>query len=122
MINLKALFLLRIIMFHLALILICCKDHNIEPEVPEQVSFTSDIRSIFTTNCALSGCHDGSVQFSLKTYSDIVANVVPGMPSESKIYGAITGTGNIAMPPSGSLTTQQVKLIEKWISDGAQQN
>jgi hypothetical protein len=122
MINLKTLFLPSIMMFNFALTLICCKDHNIEPEIPEEVSFTSDIRSIFTTNCAISGCHDGSAQFSLKSYSDIVSNVEPGKPLESKIYKAISGTGNLAMPPSGSLPMRQVKLIEKWISDGAQQN
>lgn len=122
MMNLKMSFLLPAILFHLSLTLMCCRDNNIEPEIPEEVSFTSDIRSIFIGSCALAGCHDGSAQFSLKTYNDIVAKVVPGIPSESKIYKAITGSGNVQMPPSGSLSMRQLRLIEKWISDGAELN
>jgi hypothetical protein len=114
--------LIRIALLSLALIGMCCRDNNIEPEIPVEVSFASDILTIFFSNCALSGCHDGSGQFSLKTYSEIVANVVPGMPSQSKIYKAISGGGSISMPPSGQLSNQQIKLIEKWIIDGAQQN
>lgn len=79
-------------------------------------SFSSQISSIISTKCSISGCHNGSHSPTLTTYSNISANA-------SQIKSVIAGG---SMPPSnssgGSLSTTQINLINCWIADGAPNN
>ena len=78
--------------------------------------FTSDIKPIITTKCAISGCHNGSQSPNLSAYSGVKNNA-------SDILSEISGK---FMPPSnssaGSLTQQQINLITCWVKDGALNN
>lgn len=69
----------------------------------------SEVKTIVSTNCALSGCHNGSISPNLSIDANIKA-------SSSRIK-ARTGAGT--MPPSGPLSTQQVNAIACWVDDGA---
>lgn len=88
------------------------------------VCFETEVLPVFLTNCAISGCHDASSaqgDYVLTDYSNIMnKGIKSGNASGSMIYKAISG--NIlaeSMPPSGSLTTEQITLIRSWIDSGA---
>ena len=89
--------------------------------------FQRDILPIIQTNCAIPGCHDGSSSggddrtqeslIALTNYSQIMNIVVPNDPSSSRLYRAITGSGEDHMPPQPQppLSTAQVDSIYDWI-------
>ena len=80
-------------------------------------SFASDIKTILTTSCAISGCHNGD-NGSTRNW-DVFANV---QKNASNIQ---MRTANKSMPPAGStaaLTANQIKLIACWVEDGAKNN
>jgi hypothetical protein len=78
--------------------------------------FAADIKTIITSKCAISGCHNGSRSPNLTTYTGIKNNA-------SAVLSRVTSK---AMPPSnssgGSLTQQQINLITCWVNDGAPNN
>jgi len=80
------------------------------------ISFSSDIKPIIDTNCAVSGCHvTGTGLPSWETYANISANA-------GKIASR-TAAGE--MPPSisgKSLTIEQVQKIQCWVGSGAPNN
>jgi hypothetical protein len=91
--------------------------------IPE-VCFTSDILPIFTSNCAISGCHDGGGQeshFSLSSYSNIIKDIVPGNPDGSKLYQVIISKWGNLMPPDKPLTLDNRRKIRVWIEQGAKE-
>lgn len=80
-------------------------------EVRSTVLFT-DIRDIIQTNCAISGCHNGSRFPDLRSDNNIAAQA-------SRI---MSRTGNRSMPPSGSgrsLSNEEIEAIACWVNDGA---
>jgi hypothetical protein len=106
--------------------------------------FAAQVQPIFTSNCALSGCHAGSNPAQGMNLSDgqAYANIVnvqsnessllrvkPGEPDESYLVHKIQGTqGSVGgsggqMPLGGTpLTQAQIDLIREWITDGAPNN
>lgn len=73
----------------------------------------SDIVSIIKTNCAISGCHDGS-------------NSRPNFKEDATIKSRASSikdrTSNKVMPPSSSgitLTDEEIALLACWADDGA---
>jgi len=79
--------------------------------IPE-VCFTSDILPIFTSNCAISGCHDGGgreSRLSLSSYSEIIKGVT-----------IISKWGNM-MPPNKPLSFDNRTKIRIWIEQGAKE-
>jgi hypothetical protein len=105
-----------------------------------QVSFAREIQPIFTANCS---CHIGSFpQEGLnlgpgQAFANIV-NVAsgqspldfvePGDPTKSYIIHKLNNTqrtvggSGVRMPFGGRLTAARIQLIEKWITQGAQNN
>ena len=84
--------------------------------VTSGISYIDQVRTIFVTNCNLSGCHDGST--SLPNWNDL-ANV---QDNASRIR---TRTQNGSMPPESSgrtLTQEEKDLIACWVEDGALNN
>lgn len=69
----------------------------------------SSIKSIISANCATSSCHGGSISPDLRNNQTIQNNA-------TKI-ALLTANGS--MPPLGELTTNQVREIACWVSDGA---
>lgn len=96
---------------------------------PDTTYFAQEVLPLIQSSCAKSGCHDAITHkedLTLTSYSNIMASgiVKAGNPSGSKLVKVITITGEDRMPPSPnpSLTSGQIATIQKWISQGAQNN
>ena len=111
----------------------------------DSVCFERDIQPIFTSNCALSGCHAGTSPQQGQNLSDGLAyqnivnvesherpgmmRVLPSQPDSSylvhKIQGdqaSVGGSGG-QMPLGGTpLGQQTIDLIRAWIAAGAKKN
>ena len=102
------------------IILFSCKDFG-NPMVIENSNNYLDVQLIFDENCM--GCHyTGSGLISYQSYQDVISGGSVGSElSSSSLYDRITRQESEEgdMPPAGSLTTQQIELIESWISAGA---
>jgi len=48
--------------------------------------------------------------------------VVPNNASQSILFRVLKGDGFAQMPPNGALSQSKIKMIEKWINDGALNN
>ncbi len=85
-----------------------------EVQVLSDVLFT-EINPIIQTNCAISGCHNGSQSPNLSTPEQISA-------SATRIR-ARTQQGTMPPPGSGrTLTQAEIDAIACWVNDGAQTN
>ena len=97
--------------------------HNANIDSLPKVCF-SDVRNIFSTSCAISGCHDGRGRESgraLNNYNNIVSMVVPGNPGSSRAYQVlISKWGENKMPPNQPLSLENRTTIRVWIEQGAQ--
>jgi hypothetical protein len=107
---------------------------------PATVSFTGDIKPIFTARCVV--CHDRLGQAGLdlrpatawaslvnitSTGYAPVKRVVPGAPASSVLYNKVANTGLYGerMPPNGQgfpVPANEVTLIQTWIQEGALDN
>lgn len=78
------------------------------------ISWSADVQNIIATNCAVSGCHNGTQAPNLTNLSGVQAN-------KENIKSR---TGNGTMPPSGrpDLTQEEIKKIACWVEDGARNN
>ncbi len=109
-----------------------------------EATFANVQASVFNTNCALSGCHDGGSS-SLpgildlregQAYANIVgvasiqraglSRVSPNNPDDSYLVRKIEGgpdIGGSRMPFGRSALSQdQIDLIREWIENGAEEN
>jgi mono/diheme cytochrome c family protein len=93
---------------------------------PDTVYFSNTILPLLSSNCAMSGCHNGlgggdAAQYTLNTYAGIKAIVKAGNPGSSKLVSVIS---NGSMPPRGHtpITSAQLTAIKTWISQGALNN
>ncbi len=89
-------------------------EFSMTQRVNSNTSYKTDIRPIIMNNCAVSGCHDGSVS-SLPNFSNL--STVQANAAEIR-----NRTQNRSMPPNGSLTQAQIDLIACWVDDGARDN
>jgi mono/diheme cytochrome c family protein len=91
------------------------------------VYFQQEILPIINSNCAKSGCHDAITHeegLNMTSYTKIMSSgiVKPNKPSDSKLIKVLTVEhGDKAMPPypNQKLTTDQIAILSKWISQGA---
>lgn len=113
-----------------------------EPAGPDGPTFTQIQDNIFTTSCALSGCHTGTFPpqgLNLsegQAYASLVnvaaqevqglLRVKPGDPNNSYLVMKITGAAGIAggrMPLGRTpLSDAQIQMIRDWIENGAENN
>ncbi|MFN8289331.1 MAG: hypothetical protein U0U70_03620 [Chitinophagaceae bacterium] len=94
---------------------------------PDSVYFANQVMPIISSNCTMSGCHDDITHadgVNLTTYTRIMKYVKAGNPGGSKLYTVLNKSGGDRMPPPPrpALTAAQKALIQKWISQGAQNN
>lgn len=94
---------------------------------PDSVYFLNTISPLVISNCAMSGCHDAISHkdgLNLTNYAGIMSLVKAGNPTGSKLVSITSTTGSDVMPPAprARLTTAQIDLIKKWISQGAKNN
>ena len=96
-----------------------------------EICYTSQIRPIFVSNCAMTGCHDGNQSSHvphdvvLTDYTNIMKGIKPRHPERSKYYTELIGflgIGKGGMPPSKPLSSQQISLIKAWIEQGAEES
>jgi uncharacterized membrane protein len=122
-------------------ILMACK-HDVpqpepsnDPTVSENCSedtvyFQNDILPLLVSNCAMSGCHDEASSrdgIILTDYVQVMStgSVAAGNSGNSDLMEAITENDpDKIMPPpgNGSLTGEQINLIQTWINQGALNN
>lgn len=98
-----------------------CKHEADISNVPE-ICFERDVLPIFSNNCAISGCHDGTGEsnMALNNYQDISNTVVPYKSESSRSYQAITDKwGENRMPPDQPLSEVKRIIIRLWIDQGA---
>ena len=95
-------------------------------ELPQNVSFNRDVMAIFNKSCNMAGCHDANPPqppslVQENAYSSLVQGgfVNTTVPSESTLY-AVLAEGN--MPPSGALSSREMKIILAWLNEGALNN
>ena len=87
------------------------EDEIEEPETcSETVFFATQVKPIIDTNCI--GCHGGSRFPNLSTYSGVSG-------SASQVQAQVVSRN---MPQGGSLTSQEIELINCWVEQGAQNN
>ncbi|MHB8206566.1 hypothetical protein [Mucilaginibacter sp.] len=123
----------KIIVFAVLLIIIgacitgCYKDVNISPVTastpPQATSYKNDIQPIFTTSCALSGCHVAGAQVPdlepAASYQDLVNGgyVNTLIPNQSTLYIMINGEMKVHI----SSAADRQKIYD-WIRTGAIDN
>ncbi len=87
---------------------------EIQAQVRSTVTF-GQIRTLVQTNCAVSGCHDGTISPDFRNDSNITGR-----------SGRIRArTSARTMPPSSSgrsLSNEEIANIACWVNDGAQGN
>jgi len=123
--NIKALKqLLPVLILCLGVFAISCGDDDATPAIDctnSDPSYSMDIKPIVDATCALAGCHEANfLQGDYTTYEGLKAKVDNGQLKERAVV-------NREMPPSNTngpteLTTEQIKLINCWIEDGAPNN
>jgi hypothetical protein len=87
------------------------------------ICFDGDVLLIYTNNCAITGCHDGTrgSRMVFNNYADIKASVTPGNPGASQSYQAmISKWGNNIMPPNRPISLENRTIIRLWIEQGAE--
>lgn len=92
------------------------------------VSLSKDIQPILTKNCAISGCHSGTVSPNLSgaTSYNALKNgnyINTGSPATSEVYLWLTGKRSIAMPAGAQNNPSNINaLMLAWIKQGATNN
>jgi mono/diheme cytochrome c family protein len=102
----------------------------------ETVSYATDIQPIFDRECA--SCHTGdgagllASGFNTASYGEVMKGtrygtmIEPGDPLSSSLYRLVSGREvhpSIRMPQGDALLPESdIKLIETWIRQGAQDN
>jgi hypothetical protein len=81
-------------------------------DITSGVSYATSIKGIIETNCAISGCHNGSQSPNLSSFGSIQS-------SASRIKAR---TANASMPRGRTLSQTQIELIACWVDDGALNN
>jgi len=97
----------------------------------DAISYSKDIQSTFTSNCALSGCHGSNPPSGLKltSYNDFTKGGVSGKPyiagdsTNSLIIKRLEGKIGPRMPMGGGpLKADQIQKIKSWIDAGGKDN
>lgn len=92
---------------------------------PQQVSFQTELATMFNTNCAIAGCHVSGAHHPYLTTAISYTEIVNGnyvnlaKPQESKLYQMIKGEMAQYMPAPVKTNTQKVY---DWIRNGAPNN
>ncbi|MEQ9375754.1 MAG: c-type cytochrome domain-containing protein [Imperialibacter sp.] len=90
-----------------------------------EICFDTEILPIFTSNCALSGCHNsngGKEGYIFNSFDKITSKgIQPGDARHSRVYTVLYALGENQMPPSGVLPEEQRTLIRLWIDQGAKE-
>jgi len=81
------------------------------------VTFTNSVMPIIASECSF--CHQGQNMLggvSLNNYDEVMIYV-----TNNELLSDVKGETNV-MPKSGMMLDCKIKIIEKWINDGATNN
>jgi ankyrin repeat protein len=110
----------------LALLAMCALASGLHAQTSGRIDFGRDVLPILRQNCI--GCH-GPVQqingLRLDQRSSVMKpgqrRIVPGGSENSLVYLRISGDSfGPQMPPTGPLSSDQIKTIKTWIDQGAE--
>ena len=93
---------------------------------PTNVSYSEDIQPLWNNDCT--SCHPRLAQPDLteeNSYNSLISGdyVVPGNADASVLYQSLLGSNGVSlMPTSGQWPISQIKLVESWINERAQDN
>ena len=95
---------------------------------PDTVYFEKDLLPLLQSSCAQPGCHDAITMedgVRLTDYASVMATagVKPFDPEGSDIYEVVTETDpdkRMPPPPSAPWSQENIKLLNTWIAQGAQ--
>ena len=96
--------------------------------ITEEVSYSKDVIPLFTTNCALSGCHVPGGHLpdlsAADAYQSLTTGgyVSPGDPDHSVILLWLTGKKTPAMPLGRGPQQDIIAEVYAWIAQGAKNN
>jgi len=107
----------------------CATDGTFSAQTSDKVDFARDVQPIFRQNCY--GCHGPRQQnnnLRLDRRRDAMRGgtipvIGPGNSEASHLYLRLVGRDTLpgqTMPPTGSLTPQQIATIKTWIDQGAE--
>ncbi|MGN6195240.1 MAG: hypothetical protein ACTHOB_09895 [Ginsengibacter sp.] len=123
----KRLFIFGALLLFVTVALTSCYKDVILPKVattkpPQFVSFSNDLQPVFTTNCALSGCHVKGGQTPYLTpdvsYQQLLGGYVNTIkPEQSQLYIMINGNMQVHIPDAADR-----QRIYDWIRNGAPNN
>ena len=123
----KRLFISGALLLFVTVGLTSCYKDVILPKVattkpPQFVSFSNDLQPVFTTNCALSGCHVKGGQTPYLTpdvsYQQLLGGYVNTIkPEQSELYIMINGNMQVHIPDAADR-----QRIYDWIRNGAPNN
>jgi hypothetical protein len=115
------------LLFFVSLVLSSCYKDVILPSVvttkpPQYVSFSNDLQPIFTTNCALSGCHVNGSQMPYLSadvsYQQLLGGFINTIkPDQSELYLQINGNMQVHIPDAA-----ERQKIYDWIRNGSPNN
>ncbi|HMG15562.1 MAG TPA: c-type cytochrome domain-containing protein [Saprospiraceae bacterium] len=94
----------------------------------DSVYFNKDILPLFSSSCALPGCHDAISKqegINMTDFNSILKEIDKGKATNSKIYKVLIEKDpdkRMPRPPSLALTQDKIDLIAKWINQGAKNN
>ncbi len=100
-----------------------CAEHNIPVEHQclsnETISFSSDVEEIVISNCAVSGCHDGTngAERNWLIFSNFQSHA-----SEVRHRITLPIDHPEHMPRLGSLTADEIQTIICWVDQGAKED
>lgn len=98
------------------------------PAITTSVSFSKDVLPLLTKNCAISGCHNGSIAPDLSATAAF-ASLTSGnfvnvsTPANSEVYLWLTGKRAVSMPAGGANNPSNINAyVLAWIKQGAKNN
>lgn len=109
----------------LSTFLISCRHDKLDISPYSDVCFENEIKPIFISNCAISGCHNSETAeagFIFENYSGVMEGISAGDPLNSEVYKVITSEWINMMPPEKPLNQEQRVKIRLWIEQGAKQD
>lgn len=82
------------------------------------VGFAAQVQPLINNYCK--SCHSGAsanAGVRLENYND-----VQSVANSGRLLGVLKGQGYALMPPAGALSACNLRIVEKWIEDGALNN
>lgn len=97
--------------------------------VPDTVSFSKDVKKILDTSCGTSdgGCHSSGTSRSFDNYSSVISTFTNASSEDRSVLKRIKHDPSLSsslwMPSSTvKIDTCNINKIEKWITQGQQNN